>query len=235
MTTRPPYTITEPLSHGGRASLYRAVRNDDLCRVILKVVDSRCSRPKDLEQLKREYEIGQLLDTPAVVKVLAFETYQGAPALVLEDFGGQSLDGLLGTPMAIGSFLPLAVRIAGAIADVHQQGVVHKDLKPDNILVNLASGEVKIADFGLASRLPREHQPAQPSRLIEGSLPYLSPEQTGRMNRALDNRTDLYSLGVTFYQMLTGRLPSRPAIRRSGSIAMSPARRRHRRRRSRGA
>ncbi len=207
MTSSPLYTITAPVSHGGRVIVYRAVRNADHRPVMLKVLGSRHSRPKDLEQLKREYEIGKLLDTPAVIKVLAFDTHQGAPALVMEDFGGRSLDGLLGAPMAMGSFLPLALAIARATASVHQQGVIHKDLKPDNILVNPASGEVKLTDFGLASRLPREHQPPQPPRLIEGSLAYMSPEQTGRMNRALDNRTDLYSLGVTFYQMLTGRLP----------------------------
>jgi predicted ATPase/signal transduction histidine kinase len=129
------------------------------------------------------------------------------PALVLEDFGGQSLDALLGTPMEIESFLELAIRIAGAVADIHRKGVIHKDLKPHNIIVNPATGEVKIADFGLASRLPREQPPVQPTRLIEGSFPYLSPEQTGRTNRAVDDRADLYSLGVTLYQMLTGRLP----------------------------
>jgi predicted ATPase/signal transduction histidine kinase len=91
--------------------------------------------------------------------------------------------------------------------DIHQQGIVHKDLKPENILVNRTTGEVKITDFGLASRIPREQPTAGPPRLIEGSLPYLSPEQTGRTNRAIDGRADLYSLGVTFYQMLTGQLP----------------------------
>ena len=122
MTTLSPYTVTESLSHGGRAILYRAVRNADRCPVILKVLDARRSRPKDLEQLRREYEIGKLLDTPAVVRALAFETYQGAPARVMEDFGGQSLGSLLGTPMAIGRFLSLAIGIAGALADVHQRG-----------------------------------------------------------------------------------------------------------------
>jgi predicted ATPase/GAF domain-containing protein len=129
------------------------------------------------------------------------------PALVLEDFGGRSLEGLLGAPMAMDIFLPLAIKISTAVANIHERGVVHKDLKPENILVDPTSSEVKVADFGLASRVPREQPPADPPRLIEGSLPYLSPEQTGWTNRAIDNRTDLYSLGVTFYQMLTGRLP----------------------------
>src|SRR6478609_3618701 len=129
MTTSPPYTITEPLTRTDRVILYRAVRSADRCPVILKVLDPQRSRPKDLERLKREYELGKLLDTRAVVKVLAFETYQGMPALVLEDFGGQSLDGLLGTPMAVERFLLIAVGIAGAVADLHQRDILHKNLK----------------------------------------------------------------------------------------------------------
>lgn len=207
MSSSSAYTTIETLCEGRQNVVYRAVRNVDRCPVVLKVLDPRHSRPRDLERLKHEYEIGKLLAAPTVVKPLALETYQGMPALVLEDFGGQPLEGLLGAPMAVERFLTLAVRIAGAIMDIHQQGIAHKDLKPGNILVNLTTDELKITDFGVASRLPREQPSAGPPRLIEGSLPYLSPEQTGRTNRAIDSRADLYSLGVTFYQMLTGRLP----------------------------
>ncbi len=204
---RSAYAITETLVAGRVASVYRAVRLADGRPVVLKVLDPRRCRRQHLEQLQRELEIGTLLGIPAVVRPLALETHRGTPALVLEDFGGRSLDGLLGAPMDIEPFLALATRIAGAVEDVHRKGVVHKDLKPHNILVSLATGEVKITDLGLASRLPSERRPASPPRLIEGSLPYLSPEQTGRTNRATDSRADLYALGVTFYEMLTGRLP----------------------------
>jgi len=187
--------------------MYRAIGIGDHAPVILKVLDPRRCRPRALERQKKEYEVGRTLDLPTVARPLALETYQGMPTLVIEDFGGEPLDRLLGVPMPVERFLALAVRIAGAVADVHRHGVVHKDLKPENILVNPATGEVRLADFGFASRLPREQHPARPPHLIEGSLPYMSPEQTGRMNVAVDDRTDLYSLGVTFYQMLTGRLP----------------------------
>ncbi|XXX82647.1 AAA family ATPase [Sorangium sp. So ce134] len=202
-----PYAITETLHEGQKTSLLRAIRSADGCPVILKVLDPRRSRPKDVERLKHEYAIGKALSHEAIVAPLALETYEGLPALVLEDFGGEPLDRCIGAPMQIERFLDLAIRIVAGVAALHQRDVIHKDLKPQNILVNAATGRVKLADFGLASRLSCEQPPAGPPRLIEGSLPYLSPEQTGRMNRAIDSRADLYALGVTFYEMLTGRLP----------------------------
>jgi predicted ATPase/signal transduction histidine kinase len=171
------------------------------------VIDLRRCREEDLRRLRREYEVGRSLDVPAVVRPISLEAHEGMLALVLEDFGGQPLDRLLGAPMPIGKFLDLAVRMAGALSELHQQGFVHKDLKPENVLVHPATGEVKLVDLGIATRLPREQQSVRPPQLIEGSLPYMSPEQTGRMNRAVDSRSDLYSLGVTFYRMLTGSLP----------------------------
>ncbi|MGK3962480.1 AAA family ATPase [Sorangium sp. So ce118] len=202
-----PYAITETLHEGQRTSLLRAIRSADGCPVILKVLDPRRSRPKDIERLKHEYAIGKALSHEAIVAPLALETYEGLPALVLEDFGGEPLEHFMDAPMNIERFLDLAVRIVTGVAELHQRDIIHKDLKPQNILVNAATGQVKLADFGIASRLSREQSPAGPPRLIEGSLPYLAPEQTGRMNRAIDSRTDLYALGVTFYEMLTGRLP----------------------------
>ncbi|WP_170319900.1 ATP-binding sensor histidine kinase [Polyangium spumosum] len=201
------YTLTETLSEHDGVGVYRGRRDADQSRVVIKMLDPRRCRPRDLERLKNEYEIGRTLDIPAVVKPLAFESLEGSPALVTEDAGSVPLRDLLGAPMSLERFLPLAVAIAQAVAEIHARNVIHKDLKPANILVHPTSGAVQIADFGIASRLPREPQAAQPLRLIEGSLPYLSPEQTGRMNRAIDSRSDLYSLGVTFYEMLTGRLP----------------------------
>ncbi|WP_232537301.1 AAA family ATPase [Cystobacter fuscus] len=205
--TASPYTIVETLQEGHGTRLLRAVRNTDHHPVVLKVIDSKRSRPRDLERLKHELEIAKALDVRSVTRPLAIETYEGMPVLILEDFGGESLDHLLGAPMDTERFLLLALHIAEAVADIHRQSVVHKDLKPQNILVGAATGEVKLTDFSIASRLPREHSSPCSPRHIEGSLPYMSPEQTGRTNRAIDSRSDLYSLGVTYYQMLTGRLP----------------------------
>ncbi|MGK4008697.1 AAA family ATPase [Sorangium sp. So ce1036] len=203
-----PYTILETLHEGRSTRLLRAVRSADGLPVILKVLDPRSGRSQDIERLQREYAIGKLLDGhEAIVRPLALETFEGLPALVMEDFGGESLDHLIGAPMAPERFLELAVRIAACVAELHRRDILHKDLKPQNLVVNTTTGQVKIADLGLAAHLSREQAPAGPPRLIEGSLPYLAPEQTGRMDRAIDSRADLYALGVTFYQMLTGRLP----------------------------
>jgi predicted ATPase/signal transduction histidine kinase len=201
------YAISETLHRGGSTTLYRALRPGDRSSVVLKVVDPLRCRPGDLARLRHEHEIGASLEGPKVLRPLGLDTHQGMPALVLEGWSGQPLDHLLGERLPVQGFLELAIRMADAVAQLHRQGVIHKDLKPENILVDPRTMEVKLADFGIATRLPREQQPARPPALIEGSMPYMSPEQTGRMNRALDSRSDLYSLGVTFYQMLTGRLP----------------------------
>jgi serine/threonine protein kinase len=126
---------------------------------------------------------------------------------VLEDPGGEPLDNLLGGPMELGSFLCFAVCIAKAVSEVHGRDLVHKNIKPSNILVNGTTGAVRLTGFGIASRLTRERQAPEPPETIAGTLAYMAPEQTGRMNRSIDSRSDLYSLGITFYQMLTGSLP----------------------------
>src|SRR5258708_9427678 len=109
--------------------------------------------------------------------------------------------------MELGTFLGLAIPIASALGRVHQNGPVHKDIKPANILVNPDSGEVRLTGFGLSSRMPRERPQPRPPESIAGTLAYMAPEQTGRMNRSIDSRSDLYALGVTLYQTLTGSLP----------------------------
>jgi PAS domain S-box-containing protein len=127
--------------------------------------------------------------------------------LVLEDTRSEPLDRLLGAPMEIRDFLRLAIAVAAALTQVHRRGLVHKDIKPANILVDLTTGTVKLTGFGIASRLPRERQAPEPPESIAGTLAYMAPEQTGRMNRSIDARSDLYALGVTLYQMVTGSLP----------------------------
>src|SRR5580693_9497085 len=163
--------------------------------------------PLALERLAHEYELRNELDGAWAARPLEFVREDGRAMLVLEDPGGEPLARLLGLPMEIGVFLRLAIGVAAALGKAHQAGLVHKDQKPGNILVNCADGAARLTGFGIATRLPRERQTLAPPETIAGTLAYMAPEQTGRMNRSIDSRSDLYSLGVVFYQMLTGALP----------------------------
>src|SRR5260370_5491982 len=127
--------------------------------------------------------------------------------LVIEDTGGETLDRFLPGPMELTRFLRFAVGIATALSGLHEKGLIHKDVKPHNVLVNPDTGQARFTGFGIASRLPRERQALDPPEFIAGTLPYMAPEQTGRMNRSIDSRSDLYALGVTLYEMVTGTLP----------------------------
>src|SRR5262249_16848467 len=120
---------------------------------------------------------------------------------------GQPLDRMIARPMETDAFLRIAVALSAAMVRLHERGLVHRDIKPANILVGPAADRVWLMGFGITSRLPREHQTAGPPELIAGALSHMAPEQTGRMNRSVDSRSDLYSLGVTLYQALTGSLP----------------------------
>ena len=175
--------------------------------VLIVLPASEQPTPAILERLAREYSLKDQLDSTWSARPLELVRDRGRTILVLEDPGGKLLAALVGTPMEIGCFLRIAAGIAAALGKVHQHGLIHKDIKPANILVNVASGEARLTGFGIASRLSRERQSVEPPEFIGGTLAYMAPEQTGRMNRSVDSRSDLYSLGVTFYQMLTGGLP----------------------------
>jgi PAS domain S-box-containing protein len=182
-----------------------SARSADGRPVAIKVLASGHAAHADAARLRNEYEIGHRLDCPGVLHPLTLGTWSGRTALVLEWFDGQPLDTLLGSSMPIERFLVLAEGIARALGDLHSEGVVHRDIKPENILVGAAGGEVKLSGLGIASQLPGCH--VRGGALIEGSLAYMSPEQTGRTSRRVDHRSDLYSLGVTFYEILSGQLP----------------------------
>jgi PAS domain S-box-containing protein len=163
--------------------------------------------PSSLDRLAHEYALKDELDGAWAVRPLDFVCRSGRTMLIAEGFDGEPLDRLLGSPLEVETFLCLAASIASAVGRLHQRGLVHKDIKPANILVNRTARTVKLTGFGIASRLARERQSPEPPETIAGTLAYMAPEQTGRMNRSIDSRSDLYSLGVTLYQMLTGSLP----------------------------
>ena len=163
--------------------------------------------PSILDSFAREYELRNDLDSAWAVRPLDLVREGNRTVLVLEDPGGEPLDRLLDEPMEMGRFLDLAISIVNALGKAHQRGIVHRDVKPANILTDCADGQVRLTGFGIASRLPRERQPPGSPETLAGTLAYMAREQTGRVNRSIDSRSDLYALGVTFYQMLTGQLP----------------------------
>ena len=159
------------------------------------------------KKLEYEYSLRNEIDSAWAARPLAVTKHLGQIAIVLEDPGGEPLDRLLPGPLALTTFLRIAVGLASALSGLHKKGLIHKDVKPANVLFDTATGEVRLMGFGIASRLPRERQLPGPPEFIAGTLPYMAPEQTGRMNRSVDSRSDLYALGIMLYEMLTGSLP----------------------------
>ncbi|MEG4073783.1 AAA family ATPase [Microcoleus sp. Pol14C2] len=211
------YHINEQIYAGNRTLVYRGIRSENGQPVAIKLLRNDFPRFNELVHFRNQYIIAKNLEIPGSVKAYSLETYHNHYALVMEDFGGISLSNYLASlasdsnepleGLPVNEFLPIAIQIANALDGLYRHHVIHKDLKPANILINPTSKEVKLIDFSIASLLPRETQEIQNPNVLEGTLPYISPEQTGRMNRGIDYRTDFYSLGVTFYELLTGKLP----------------------------
>lgn len=201
------YEVLDDLYTGRYARVARARRHADDTPVILKILSD--PTPERRAWLQREYDLTRsLADLPGVVPVLALEQHPTGWLLVFADVGGESLARLgLAGQLALPTFLHLALNLTRILAGVHQQRVIHKDLNPTNIIYNPATNQLYLIDFGLATRLTRETTTFQSASVLEGTLRYLAPEQTGRMNRAVDYRSDFYALGVTFYELLTGRVP----------------------------
>jgi PAS domain S-box-containing protein len=198
------------LCEDGERVLCRGWRADgDGARTaVLAVVSAaELATPGFVDRLAHEYALKDELDGGSAARPLALVREHGRTMLLLEDPGGDPLDRLLGRPMEIGRFLRFATGLSTALRHVHERGLIHKDVKPTNVLVDSATGQVWLTGFGIASRLPRERLALAPPESIAGTLAYMAPEQTGRMNRSVDSRSDLYSLGVTMYEMLTGALP----------------------------
>jgi predicted ATPase/signal transduction histidine kinase/GAF domain-containing protein len=194
----------ELLRDGGEFILYLARQSSNPVPVLVLVAERPTSA--SLKRLEHEYALAADLDPKWAARPLALARHNGNMALVLEDSGNDPLDLSLNRPLELTRFLRVAIGLATVLGQVHRHGLIHKDIKPANVLVD-ASGNVRLTGFGIASRVTREHQAPAPPEVIAGTLAYMAPEQTGRMNRSIDARSDLYSLGVTLYEMLAGTLP----------------------------
>lgn len=202
------YRLVEHLYESENSIVYRGQRQAEPHQVILKVLKEDYPTASELTRYRQEYEITRSLELEGVIKVFGIESYQRTLAIILEDVEGQSLKACFqGNAIPLAEFLPLAISIVEVLGRIHNQNVIHKDLNPSNIIFNPETHQLRIIDFGISTQLSRETTILKNPRVLEGTLPYIAPEQTGRMNRSLDYRTDFYALGVMFYELLTGQLP----------------------------
>ena len=211
------YSILEQVYCASKTLVYRGIREKDSVPVIIKILACEYPNFSELLQFRNQYTITKNLNIPGIVHPFSLESYGNSYILVMEDFGGVSLNEyrinigyqcFLDSPISfLQEFLSIALQLVDILHDLYQSRIIHKDIKPANILINPATKQVKLIDFSIASLLPRETQEIKNPHVLEGTLAYISPEQTGRMNRGIDYRSDFYSLGVTFYKLLTGELP----------------------------
>ncbi|MDF5706298.1 MAG: AAA family ATPase [Nostoc sp. S4] len=209
----PGFQVHEQIYVGGRSLIYRGIREQDSHPVILKLMRNEYPNFNEIVQFRNQYTITKNLDITGIVKPYSLEQYRNGYVLVMEDDGSISLSSYINQHtskekfISLEEFFSIAITITRTLSELHRQRIIHKDIKPANILIHPQTKQVKLIDFSIASLLPRETQQLQNPNVLEGTLAYISPEQTGRMNRGIDYRTDFYSLGVSFYEMLSGQLP----------------------------
>ncbi len=203
------YQIVEELYAGTRTLVYRGMRESDQQPVVIKLLRNEYPSFNELVQFRNQYTIAKNLNCPNIISTYSLEAYHNSYALIMEDFGGISLRQWTDkeSGLCLEDFLQIAIDLCHTLNILYRERIIHKDIKPANILINPETKQIKLIDFSIASLLPRETQEIQNANSLEGTLAYLSPEQTGRMNRGIDYRSDFYSLGVTFYELLTGQLP----------------------------
>lgn len=208
MTLLDSYVLLEKIHEGSDVLLYRGQQKSNHASVVIKLPRSEYPTARALLTLRHEYALIRGLPSEGVIKAIGLESHGHGLALVMEDMGGVPMSDAIRSPkLDFATKVRLALALTDAVAHVHDHGVIHKDIKPGNVLINLTTGRVALIDFGLATYLSQETNHDVRPGSIEGTLAYIAPEQTGRMNRSVDARADLYSLGVTMYELFTGALP----------------------------
>ncbi len=208
MLNLPGYEETNQIYTGTRTVVYRSIRSSPRQTVIIKVLRNPHPNFNELVQFRNQYIITRHLEHPAILKPLSLERYGNGYALIMPDSGAIALsDYWPKSEQSLTNFLTIAIQLAQALHYLTQKRIIHKDIKPTNILISTETKQVQLIDFSISSLLPTEQQQLINPNILEGTLAYISPEQTGRMNRGIDYRTDFYSLGVTFFELLTGKLP----------------------------
>ncbi|MCF4966113.1 AAA family ATPase [Nostoc sp. CMAA1605] len=204
----PGYQIISQIYAGSRTRVYRAIRQQSQKSVVIKLLTSEYPNFHELLQFRNQYTISKNLHIPGIIQPLALETYGHGYILVMPDTGAIALrEYIKYHRLSLVEFLRLAIQLSQILHNLHHNRVIHKDIKPANILIHPHSQQIELIDFSIASLLPKETLEIKSPNVLEGTLAYISPEQTGRMNRGIDYRSDFYSLGVTFYELLTGNLP----------------------------
>ncbi len=199
--------VFEALRKDEELVLYRGKSRRGSSQILVLSPLTEYPAPAILKRLEHEHSLSEELDKKWFAQPISVAHHWERTVLTLEDPGGVLLDQLLSQPLEVAFALRVAISLSRAVGHLHQRDIIHKDIKPANVLVNDVTAQCWLTGFGIASRLPRERQTPAPPEFISGTLQYMAPEQTGRMNRSIDSRSDLYSLGVTIYEMLTGALP----------------------------
>ncbi|WP_205127616.1 AAA family ATPase [Okeania hirsuta] len=202
------YEIIKKIYESSNSLVYRATLKPDNQSIILKILKENYPTASELTRYKQEYKITRSLNADSIIKAYDLQRYENSLVILLEDFGGQSLKSLLSqSQLNLENFLTIAIKTTESLAAIHKSNIIHKDINPSNIVYNPQTEQLKIIDFGISTRLSQEFLTVVPPKQLEGTLAYIAPEQTGRMNRGIDYRSDFYSLGVTFYELLTNKLP----------------------------
>ncbi|WP_375501875.1 AAA family ATPase [uncultured Nostoc sp.] len=204
----PGYQISSQLYAGSRTNVYRAIRQSDQLPVVIKLLTLEYPSFNELLQFRHQYTISKNLNIAGIIHPLSLETYGNGYILVMADIGEISLrEYIKNSNLSLVEVLNIAIQLVCIIHNLHENRIIHKDIKPANILIHPQTKQIQIIDFSIASLLPKETQEIKSPNVLEGTLAYISPEQTGRMNRGIDYRSDYYSLGITLYEILTGKLP----------------------------